>query len=282
MGKIIALVDGSVYSKSVCDHAAWVAVRNRYDVEVVHVLALHHSTKQNLSGNLGLGARTKLMDELAELDAERAKLAQKRGRAILEDAEARIREAGAENVTTKLRNGDILEELAILSEGADLVCIGKRGESADFAKLHIGSNVERVVRACAVPILVTSRAFKPIENFLIAFDGGTSSLKAVKMVADSALFKGLNAHVVTIGQDDAETKRKIEGAAASLSKAGYAPETQITQGAPEVVISERTEDGSIDMLVMGAYGHSRIRSLIIGSTTTAMIRSCQVPLLLFR
>jgi len=33
---------------------------------------------------------------------------------------------------------------------------------------------------------------------------------------------------------------------------------------------------------MGAYGHSRIRSLIIGSTTTEMIRSCKVPVALFR
>ncbi|WP_420851733.1 universal stress protein [Qingshengfaniella alkalisoli] len=33
-----------------------------------------------------------------------------------------------------------------------------------------------------------------------------------------------------------------------------------------------SEEG-FDLLVMGAYGHSRIRSLIIGSTTTAMIQS---------
>ena len=36
------------------------------------------------------------------------------------------------------------------------------------------------------------------------------------------------------------------------------------------------------MLVMGAYGRSRIRSLIIGSTTTEMIRSCKVPVVLMR
>ncbi|MEQ9334216.1 MAG: universal stress protein [Thalassobaculum sp.] len=34
--------------------------------------------------------------------------------------------------------------------------------------------------------------------------------------------------------------------------------------------------------MMGAYGHSRIRSLIIGSTTTQMIRSCMIPVMLFR
>jgi len=33
---------------------------------------------------------------------------------------------------------------------------------------------------------------------------------------------------------------------------------------------------------MGAYGHSRIRNLVIGSTTTEMLRSCTVPVMLFR
>jgi nucleotide-binding universal stress UspA family protein len=33
---------------------------------------------------------------------------------------------------------------------------------------------------------------------------------------------------------------------------------------------------------MGAYGHSRIRALSIGSTTTQMIRSCKVPIVLIR
>lgn len=36
------------------------------------------------------------------------------------------------------------------------------------------------------------------------------------------------------------------------------------------------------MLIMGAYGHSRIRNLIIGSTTTSLVRSCRLPILMFR
>ncbi|MDF1750857.1 MAG: universal stress protein, partial [Alphaproteobacteria bacterium] len=39
---------------------------------------------------------------------------------------------------------------------------------------------------------------------------------------------------------------------------------------------------SIDLLVMGAYGHSRIRNLIIGSTTSAMLRLCKIPVMMFR
>jgi len=36
------------------------------------------------------------------------------------------------------------------------------------------------------------------------------------------------------------------------------------------------------MLVMGAYGHSRIRQFILGSTTSEMVRICEIPVLMFQ
>ncbi|TZG31610.1 universal stress protein, partial [Halomonas eurihalina] len=42
------------------------------------------------------------------------------------------------------------------------------------------------------------------------------------------------------------------------------------------------EEQNIDLLVMGAYGHSRIRHLLVGSTTTVMLQRAEVPVLLLR
>ena len=50
----------------------------------------------------------------------------------------------------------------------------------------------------------------------------------------------------------------------------------------EAALKGELRQGQGDLLVMGAYGHSRIRELIVGSTTTAMIRTGKVPVLLFR
>jgi nucleotide-binding universal stress UspA family protein len=36
------------------------------------------------------------------------------------------------------------------------------------------------------------------------------------------------------------------------------------------------------LLAMGAYGHSRIRQLIVGSTTTTLLRTSAVPVLILR
>ena len=281
--KIVALVDGSVYSASLCEHAAWISQRTEAPVELIHVLGRRDTPeKRDLSGSIALGARSALLQELADLDAQRAKLISHRGRAILEDARAILDKAGVNEITTRLRQGDIVEAIGEIEKDARVIMIGKRGEDADFAKGHLGSNLERIIRASHKPVFVASRAFKPISKVLVAYDGGTSAMKAVDHISRSPLFQGLAVHVVTVGTATAEVKKGLEDAKALLKAAGLEAETSVVSGQPETALGKMVDEVGFDMLVMGAYGHSRIRTLIIGSTTTAMIRSCKVPVVLLR
>jgi len=282
--RLMAMIDGSIYSRSVCDHTAWAAGRMDAAVDLVHVLGRRErpSAPANFSGNLSAGIRESLLEELAELDAMNAKAAQKRGRLILDEAKLVLAEDGIEDVTVKLRQGDLVDSLQDLEKDADLVVIGKRGEAADFAKLHLGSNLERVVRSSHIPVLIASRAFKPIKRLLIAFDGQSMAMKAVDHVARDSLFEGMEVHLLTAGSRSAAVEKKQEDAAALLRAGGLTVVSDVIEGAADSVISRYVEDAAIDLLVMGAYGHSRLRSLFIGSITTEMIRSCLIPVLIFR
>lgn len=284
MSKLIAVIDGSVYSESVCEHAAWISNRAGSEIDVVHVLGRRNvsSEPSNLSGSIGLGARSSLLAELAELDAQKARLAQQRGRAILDDADSLLSSRGVETVHTRLRNGEIVETVQELETEADLLVLGKRGEAADFDSGHLGSNLERVVRSTSKPVLVASRSFKPINRVLIAFDGGKSVLKAIEFLAQATHYNDLTFHVLMVNSETPDHRRQVEGAVATLNKGGFKTTGDILQGQPEAVITEQVESEGFDLVIMGAYGHSRIRNLIIGSTTTEMIRSCKVPVLLFR
>jgi len=283
MQKIVALVDGSLYSASVCDHAAWIAARTGAPVELIHVLGRRETSDgQDRSGTIALGARTALLEQLAELDARRTKLIAARGRAILEDARALLDKAGVADVTTRLRQGDLVETVADIEADVRLIVIGKRGEGADFARGHLGSNLERIVRGSQVPVFVAARAFRPIARVLVGIDGGASSMKAVELIARSPLFRGLAVQLVTVGTAAAEARAALERARSLLSAAGIVAETAILPGQPETVLGQLVDAAPFDLLVMGAYGHSRIRSLIIGSTTAAMLRSCKVPVVLVR
>ena len=204
------------------------------------------------------------------------------GDVCLEDATALLEKAGVTEVTTRLRHGDIVETVADVEADARVILIGKRGEAADFAKGHLGSNLERIVRASHKPVFIASRAFRPISKVLVAYDGGASAMKAVDHIARSPLFQGLAVHVVTVGTATPEGTKGLADAKAMLKTAEIEAETSVLPGQAETALAKLVEEAQFDMLVMGAYGHSRIRSLIIGSTTTAMIRACKVPVVLMR
>lgn len=282
MGKLMAMVDGSAYSESVCRHAAWIAGRTGADVALTHVLDPRRDrSQQDLSGAIRLGARSELLEQLSALDAEHAKLAQKRGRAILDDARALIEAEASINVETSLRRGDIVETVAT-QEDATLLLIGKRGEAAGLESPHLGSNFERIVRASSMPVFVANRAFKPIRRVLVAFDGGSPALRAIEYVAREPLFAGLEAVVVMAGSETPEARRALDGAVASLRVGGLDTRGHLREGAPHEALGAIIEEDGVDLLVMGAYAHSRIRSMVLGSTTSELIRTCRVPILLMR
>lgn len=279
---ILACTDGSLYSSSIYQHAAWAAQQLDASIHVLHMLNPHHETpaSTDYSGSIGFNARSSLLKEIVELEAASSKIAIKRGEAILEDAEIALKES--DNVIADQKHGKLSDEIQNYERDADLVVIGKRGNNADFEKGHLGSNLERVIRSCEHPVLVASRAFAPLKNFVLAFDGGHSAQKAVDFAINNPLLKGMHCYLLYVRAGNAKIEAALAKAENKLQTAGYKVTIEHRDGEPEKVIDEVVSHDHIDLLVMGAYGHSRIRHLIVGSTTTAMIRKVKIPVLLFR
>lgn len=284
MNTITAFIDGSTYAGSVCDHTAWAAERLKMPVSLVHVLGRRNPTSGqpvDLSGSLRLGARTALLDKLSKLDEERAALGHEHGRAILEDGAARIRAKADIEVMTRLRNGDLVEAVHDLARETRMMVIGKRGEAANFATMHLGSNLDRLVRSATRPVLVVSRAFKPVKRFLLAYDGGPSAERAVERLVEGSVLRGLECHILTVGNATPPDRQKLHAAAEALRGVGYAVTEHLVTGTPDSAIAEAVAEHGIDMLVLGKSGKSRLRHLFIGSTTLDLMRGCTIPVLIF-
>ncbi|MEM6848270.1 MAG: universal stress protein [Pseudomonadota bacterium] len=281
-GKLITLIDASIYAQSVCDTAAWVASRTGFAVELMHVVdPPERNGDGDLSGAIALGARTALLEKLSELDEERAKLVNQRGRALLEDART-VLEGHGITVSEHLRRGDLLEAIKERSGDADMLLIGKRGEAADFAKAHLGSNLDRIMRETAKPLFIAARAFRPVERVLIAFDGSSSAQRAVDYVARSPLHQGLDVSVVSVGVETAAAQKGLQDARAMLGAAGLTADTKLLPGQPADVLGKLVETAPFDHLVMGASGHTRLRKMFVGSNSLQLVRECKVPILLIR
>lgn len=282
---VMAAIDGSRFSENVCDYAAWACLALEAPLVFVHVVDNHPQTTEdaNLSGNLRFGARERLMKELSDLDEQRAKVNREHGKLMLDAARERAIADGVKDPHARQRNGTLVETLVELEKDVRLLVVGKRGETAEQASGHLGSNLERVVREMHRPILmVPSAGFKAPQSVMMAFDGSKTARKGVEMLAKSPLFKGVACHVVIVGADTAEHRSELDWALTTLRDAGHDAEGAIRAGEVEATLHAYEQENGIDMMVMGAYGHSRIRHLLIGSTTTEMLRNSHIPVLILR
>jgi nucleotide-binding universal stress UspA family protein len=282
---ITAFIDGSPYAESVCDHAAWAAERLAMPVALVHVLGRRSevsSQPADLSGSLKLGARSDLLEKLAKLDQERAQLGRERGRAILDDAVTRIKAAAPEvEVQARLRNGDLIGAIGELEPETRFAIIGKRGEAAGFAQENLGSNLDRAVRTVQRPVLIVSHAFRPLDRFLLAYDGSPSTERAIERLTEGSVMRGLECHILSVGSATPATRDRLAAAANALRHAGFIVTEHLQTGEPEKVITQAMADFDIDLLVLGKSGHSRLGQLALGSTTLDLIRTGKRPVLIF-
>jgi nucleotide-binding universal stress UspA family protein len=283
METVLAAIDASAYATSVCAYTAWAAKRLTLPVELLHVVQQQDpvTARKDLSGAIGLGVKSDLMEELVRLSEASSRTEIEKGRVILKAGEQLLRDAGIIDIATLHRHGGVVETIVEREENARLLVIGKRGTDHEFSPGELGSIIERVVRASAKPVLVVNRAFVEPEHIVFAYDASPAAKRALERLAHSPLFKGLPVTIV-MAEADGKTKRALLDEAEAEFASDHQVTTHLDPGRAEQVIPQVVAHTPKAMLLMGAYGHSPLRQMIIGSTTTAMIRTVKAPVLLVR
>lgn len=280
--RIIACLDGSPVARSVCDAAAWVSQRLEAPLRLLHVLEKDPNHHDNLSGSIGLGAREQLLKQLTELDEQRAKLALEHGRHILDDAAHLARGQGATQVETVQRHGALVDTLLEQQADTRVLVLGRQGEGHVSLDHTLGSHLETLVRSIHKPILVTVGDFTAPRSFMVAFDGSETAQRALNAYAQSPLLKGLPCHLVMVGHDDEAHRTQLKYAADILRSRDFDVTVAHLQGDVPSTLAAYQQQHDIGLMVMGAYGHSRIRQFFVGSHTRSMVSQSTIPLLLLR
>jgi len=156
-----------------------------------------------------------------------------------------------QTLTCDVRRGVVPLVLVEESAGADLLTMGRWGEHETWSGGLLGSAVEVVVRKVKLPVLVASGAYTPTTRVAVAFDGSSFSVHAKAIATRVAALLGLAVEIVEVPQRNAAAEIAAEAT----------PET---------------------MLFMGAYGHSPLRELVIGSVTEQVMRRAKGPVVLCR
>ena len=148
----------------------------------------------------------------------------------------------------------------------------------------LGSSVERVVRASVKPCLVTPNRFRECRALLLAYDGSEESRRA--LVAAIELTHRLEAELTILTacqrEDEETASASLQEAFAEAKTRDLAVHAQLAHGEPETEILAGADKLDADLIVMGAYGHTRIREFILGSTTAHVLHTATIPVLLAR
>ena len=280
---VVACIDGSRAAPAVCDYAAWASKYMDSPLTLLHVLdEERYPSEPDLAGNIGLGSREHLLDELAELDRKRSKLALEHGNHMLENAEQRVKKAGINDIKKRQRHGDLTESLLAIQQETRLLVMGLYGESSSDRDLHIGRQLETVIRSMSRPILLVPDNFSAPQSAMLAFDGSATAFRGVEHLAASEVLRGMPLHLVMVGEESPEAMVQLRKAEAMLAPLEAEITLAIRSGEVEPVLHRYQDEHNIDLLVMGAYGHSKIRRFLLGSTTTNMLKTAKKPLVILR
>lgn len=218
---------------------------------------------------------------LAELEAQYVEREQK-----ARDTFLAAGERAGRTIEWRAPPGPALEVAMLHARHADLLVLGQV-DPKDPAAYIERNFVGNLVLAAGRPALVIPYAGKVRtlgENVLVAWDG---SREAARAAADAlpllkrARFVGVDI-VQRTGQHasapegiDVAAWLDAHGVRASFSTAPH--QTGVGTGA---TLLNRLSDRHVDLLVMGAYGHSRARERVFGGVTRTMLESMTVPVLM--
>lgn len=142
--------------------------------------------------------------------------------------------------------------------------------------------MEWVVRSATRPVLVVTEAYREPKKVLFAFDGSSVTRKGVEMLASSPLLRGLQLQLLTAGQPSDSDRKQLNAAVEATVANGIQATASIKPGTPKEEIADTLANGGFDLLVMGAYSHTPLRSWLFGSKTAEMLKASKVPTLLLR
>lgn len=209
-----------------------------------------------------------------------------RGRAALAEFEAVARRVGVQSVETRLVDDDAAAGVTLQARYADLVVLGQT-DPREPSPSVLPDFPEDVMLHCGRPVLLVPYACQPRPAFrraLLAWDAGMEATRAASH-AIALLRRAANVDVAVFNpaaQGDAHGA--VPGADIALYLARHGVKVDVTQRDTDIDIGNAllslAADLGSDLIVMGGYGHSRLREIMLGGATRTVLASMTVPVLM--
>ncbi|HXW84130.1 MAG TPA: universal stress protein [Candidatus Binataceae bacterium] len=275
--KLLVGIDTSEHSRNAQAYAFWLARKvgaTIIGLHVVDIVSIEGSFYHDISGSLGL-------EPYLDFSSKMREVLTARGKTVLESfmESARREQIAAE---TLLDVGIVANQICERAKSADLAVIGHRGVNERFSTGLLGSTAESVARKCPRPVFISPMRFHEITRPVVAYDGSERAARAMRHAAELATMLNLPLTVVTVARDPKLGERTLAEARKFFENYTPAAEFKLLAGHANEEIIKFLKEREADLLFIGAYGHSRIIEMVLGSTTEYVLRNSPCPVFLSR
>ncbi len=189
----------------------------------------------------------------------------------------------AEPVTLSSSFGGAGDRFGRIARRFDLAIVGQAEPETSTVD---GIIAETVLFESGRPVIVVpyiQKAPLKLDNVMVCWDG---SRPAARAIADAMpLLEKAGRVEIVIVANELGKEHEIEGAdmGQHLARHGLNVDVhRITRGDIDIAdaLLSHAADSGADFMVMGGYGHSRLREFVLGGVTQLMFRSMTVPVLM--
>ncbi len=277
-GSILIPTDGSDYSKTSLEYGIYFTKRlgaRLTGLCVLDIKIIQGPMFNDISGFIDLSPYQEFTPLIETGLDERAE-------SILQDFQSRCEKAG---LRPELKKVTGLIDETIIEEGkkTDLIILAQRGEHYPLTGVGLlGSTSEAVVRKSGKPVMITPIDYQEINRMGLAYDGSKPSENALQLAVELSSKTHWPLSILLITDDPVRVAGVSEKIDSFLKPYDIESSFIVREGREEQEILRFIQEGSVELMVMGAYGHGRLRELILGSTTSYVIRKSNIPVLLIR
>jgi len=274
---ILVPLDRSTFSDICLQYAMWLAnlfKAKLHGQHVVDLIALEGPIVHDISGSMGFEPYMNLSEKMREV-------LYARGKEIVGEFGRKCEESNIK-YETYIDTGIIANEICGRAKTSDLIILGQKGLNARFDRGLLGSVSDAVIRKSQKPIFLSPSTYRKISKVLLCYDGSAYASEAMQIAAEFSTVAGTKMHILTVGKDAEEGKKKLEDSKKYIDSYGIEPVFSFVEGNPNEIIVSFSEKEEIDLVFMGAYGHSRIIEMVLGSTTEYVLRNIQCPVIIKR
>jgi len=218
-------------------------------------------------------------------DAKDEEVAEETVAPIRAEFYARAKAAGVQ-ANFSVEFGNVARQVVSLAAFSDLVMLALNRPPGLSILKRLASGLQTILKRTPRPVMVVPTAASPLQHALLAYDGSPKAEEALFVATYLASRWQTQLSVVTVssnGNGKLDAAKRIQSRAKTyLSLAGVEANYLLSVGPAAQTLLETAESQHVDFMIMGGFGLSSMKSLVLGSTLNRVLLEYRQPILICR